>query len=127
MRTHTGPKWSDTKKTYRVTINGRTYTLGRDREVAEAEYIRLKAAAASEVVGDREPIQNLLAKYLDEVQATKQPTTYALWRRVLKLFVGVEGTRPVCDLTPAHVTAFIATMRQPRSRRARGWGQGTAR
>lgn len=132
MRTHTGPRWYKSKQAYFVVINGTTYKLGSDRTAAEAEYLRLKQAAASEVVGDREPIQNLLAKYLDEVQATKRATTYTLWQRILTPFVKAEGARPVCELTPGHVTTFLATMRQPRPHaRQRGrpckWGPGTAR
>jgi hypothetical protein len=101
----TGPRWYASKKAYFTIINGTTYNLGPDRTVAEAEYLRLKQAAASEVMGDRQPIANLLAKYLDEVEATKRATTYNLWRCVLTPFVAAEGNRPVCELTPAHVTA----------------------
>jgi integrase len=132
MRTNTGPRWYKSKQAYFVMINGKRFNLGSDRTTAEAEYLRLKQAASSEVLGDRQAIANLLAKYLDEVEATKRATTYNLWRRILTPFVAAEGNRPVNELTPAHVTAFIAAMRKPRQHakqkgRTCKWGQGTAR
>src|SRR5438309_1922697 len=126
MRTRSGPRWYSSKRAYYTTINGMTHCLGKfaednatNRALAREEYHRLEATVASQVVGDTEPVQNLLARWLAHVEQNRRPKTFRTWHFVLRHFVKKSGHIAVCDLKPRHVSEFLDTKSK--------WQNGTRR
>ena len=103
---------------WHATIGGRKVNLGPDREAAQREFHRLKAARMP-VHASRMLVVQLVDSYLCAVHSDVQASTFANYRWYLQQWVNFAGHRPAAGVKPLDVTAWFRSRGQwnPTTRR----------
>ena len=99
--------WQRTGKPgWYATIAGKKVLLGTDRETAQREFHRLKAARMP-VVGRSYSVAVLVDMMLEAVHSDVQPSTFENYRWYLQQWVNFAGHRPAAGVKPLDAAAWF--------------------
>ena len=128
------PRWYESRGGWYAWVEGRQRLLAKGKDAkAEAwrQFNRVLLDGGQSVDREQVSVVVLFDLLLDWVQSNREPLTYAWYRRHLQAFADDHGTMKAKDLTPAHVSRWLARKKWAKStqhgaitaiKRAYRWG-----
>lgn len=103
------PWYRQDRDAWFVTINGRRFNLGPDREAAHKRFHELMLAGGDDRQLDSVSVRRLFAEYLEWVQAQRSKRTYEWYKDFLQAFCNfLKVDRPAERLKPYDVLRWVA-------------------